>query len=73
MTVVQFPRPAVVQLHGGINHAQAMEVHCRYFEQQQAVPTIAHEMGIPYKVACDVMDGNLWPAVREHWIDRLLP
>ncbi|CAN7454607.1 hypothetical protein LJR099_003057 [Variovorax paradoxus] len=73
MTVVQFPRPATAQLDGGINHAQAMEVHRRYFEQLQAVPTIAHEMGVAFKAACDVMDGKLWPGVREHWVDRVLP
>lgn len=73
MTVVQFPRPAMAQLDGGITHAQAMEVHRRYFEQQQAVPTIAHEMGVAFKAACDVMDGKLWPGVREHWVDRVLP
>jgi hypothetical protein len=73
MTVVQFPRPAMAQLDGGITHAQAMEVHRRYFEQQQAVPTIAHEMGIAYDVACDVMGGKVWSGVREHWAERVLP
>ncbi|ADU36209.1 lipase chaperone [Variovorax paradoxus] len=73
MTVVQFPRPAMAQLDGGITHAQAMEVHRRYFEQLQAVPTIAHEMGDAYAVACDVVGGKLWPGVREHWMDRVLP
>ncbi|WPG35322.1 hypothetical protein [Variovorax sp. EBFNA2] len=73
MTATRFPRPAVAQLDGGITHAQAMEVHRRYFESMQAVPTIAYEMNIAYVVACDVMDGKAWPGVREHWVDRVLP
>ena len=73
MTVVPFSQPTTAQLDGGITHAQAMEVHRRYFESLQAVPTIAHEMNIAYAVACDVMDGKAWPGVREHWVDRVLP
>jgi hypothetical protein len=73
MPVVQLSPYASAALDGGITHAQAMEVHRRYFEALQAVPTIAQEMKIAYKVACDVMDGKLWPGAREHWLDRVLP
>ncbi|MGQ2994430.1 hypothetical protein [Variovorax sp.] len=73
MTVVQFPRATAACLEGGITHAQAMEVFRRYFERNQAVPTIAHEMGIDFKAACDAMDGRVWPGVHEHWVDRVMP
>jgi len=72
-TVVQFPRAAAPALDGGLTHEQAMEVHRRFFERLQAVPTIAHEIGIDYKAACGVMDGRLWPGVRLHWVDQVLP
>ena len=73
MKVIQFPTRAAAQLEGGISHAQAMEVFRRYFERNQAVPTIAHEMGIDYQSACDAMDGKVWPGVREHWADQVMP
>jgi hypothetical protein len=73
VTVVQFPRTAAARLEGGITHQQAMEVFLRYFERCQALPTIAQEMGIAFRAACDAMDGKLWPGARQHWLDRMLP
>ncbi|MES2247604.1 MAG: hypothetical protein V4645_10000 [Pseudomonadota bacterium] len=73
MTVVPFPSRAAAQLDGSITHSQAMEVFRRYFERNQAMPTIAQEMGIAFKAACDAMDGKVWPGVREHWVDRVMP
>lgn len=73
MKVIQFPTRAAAQLEAGITHEQAMEAFRRYFERNQAVPTIAHEMGIDFQAAADAMDGKVWPGVREHWVDRVMP
>jgi hypothetical protein len=59
--------------HHGVTLDQAHEVFSRYFEQNQAVPTVAAEMGIEYKTACDVMDGKAWPQARQRWLDIVLP
>lgn len=74
MAVYQFPgRPRSPATEGGVTHEQAMEMFRRYFEQSQAVPTIAHEMGVDYEVSCAVIAGRHWPGVRQHWMDRVLP
>jgi len=57
----------------GVTLNQAHEVLQRYFEQNQAVPTVAAEMGIEYKLACDIMDGKVWPQARQRWLDIVLP
>lgn len=71
--VLQFQPVGIQATQGGVTHAQAMEVHERYFARLQAVPTIAHQMEINYEVACKVMGGSLWPGVRQYWMDRVLP
>lgn len=74
MTVHLFPgRPRPTATESGVTHEQAMEMFRRYFARMQAVPTIAHEMRVDYEVTCSVMAGRLWPGVRQHWIDLVLP
>lgn len=74
MTVHLFTgRPRAPAREGGVTHQEAMEMFRRYFVQMQAVPTIAHEMKIEYDTACSVIGGRLWPGVRRHWIDLVLP
>ncbi|MGH7463409.1 MAG: hypothetical protein ACREMA_20565 [Longimicrobiales bacterium] len=67
--------PAGTEQREGVTYAQAMEIFERFCtdEWSQAVPTIAVQMGIPYKTACRVLDGHIWPAARQYWVDRVLP
>lgn len=73
MTVVKIRRATIPRLERGVSLDQAHEVFRRYFEQNQAVPTIAAEMGVDYRLACDIMDGKVWPQARERWVDIVLP
>ncbi|MNL89890.1 hypothetical protein D3C87_2205040 [compost metagenome] len=50
-----------------------MEVFERFFARNEAAPTIALRVGIPYKTACRVLDGHIWPAARQCWVDMVLP
>lgn len=52
----------------GVTLERAHEVFRRYFEQAQAAPTVAALMGIEYKIACDILDGKIWPQARQHWL-----
>lgn len=72
MTILHLPSNLNSANDGGLTHQQAMEVHRRYLELLQAAPTIAGEMGIPYKAVCNALDGKIWPGVHQHWIDRVL-
>ena len=65
--------PARQDQREGVTYDQAMEVFARYFERYQAAPTVAHQMGIPFKTACRVLDGHVWPAARQYWVDKVLP
>lgn len=67
--------PVRTEQREGVTYAQAMEVFDRYFTEGrcQAVPTIAHEMGIPYETACRVLGGHIWPAAYRYWLDKVLP
>jgi hypothetical protein len=72
--VTTLPEPkAGVQQKAGVPYAQAMEVGRRFFEESDAAPTIAHEMGIEYETVCAVLGGRLWPGVRQFWMDRVFP
>ena len=71
MTVARLPARHDAQ--GGVTYAQAMEAFERFFAASLAVPTIAAEMGIPFDAACRVLDGAVWPAARQYWVDRVLP
>lgn len=62
-----------VEKREGITYAQAMDVFANYCERNQAAPTIAVKMGIPYKTVCDVLDGRLWTGARQYWVDRVMP
>lgn len=73
MKVIDFPACLTPAAEGGVTHAQAMEVHRRFCERLQAVPTIAHEMGIGYEAACQALDGVIWPGAHRYWVDRVLP
>ena len=63
------------RLEGGVSYAQAMEIFHRFFagDRLQAVPSIAEEMGIPYPVCCDVLDGKYWPGAHAYWSALVLP
>ena len=65
--------PARQEQRVGVTYAQAMEVFERYFAASQAVPTIAHQMGIPFETACRVLDGHVWPAAYRYWLDKVFP
>ncbi|QRQ86268.1 hypothetical protein [Cupriavidus oxalaticus] len=80
MTTAQAPAATAAMPEGteqreGVTYAQAMEIFERFLvaDRNQAVPTIAVEMGIPYNTACRVLDGHIWPAARQYWVDRVLP
>lgn len=57
----------------GVTYAQAMAMFERFCsaEHNQAVPTIAHEMRIPYDICCKVITGQIWPAAYRFWTDRV--
>ena len=57
----------------GVTYAKAMEVFERFFVRNQAVPTIAHQMDIPFETACRVLGGHIWPAAYRYWLDKVLP
>ncbi|WP_316150072.1 hypothetical protein [Cupriavidus sp. BIC8F] len=67
--------PARQEQREGVTYAQAMEIFERFFVEgrTQAAPTIAHQMGIPYKTVCDVLGGHIWPAAYRYWLDKVLP
>lgn len=65
--------PARAEQREGLTYAQAMQVFSRYFERSQAVPTIADEMQLAFGVVGRVLDGHVWPAARQYWVDRVLP
>lgn len=65
--------PARAERREGVTYAQAMEVFERFFARNEAVPTVAIRMGIPYRTACRVLDGHIWPAARRYWMDKVLP
>lgn len=75
MTVIQFPGRcrSTPHMEGGITHQQAMEVGRRYHAKAHAAPTVAHELGIPFKTTCDVLDGKLFPDLRRFWMDLCFP
>jgi hypothetical protein len=72
-TVVRLP--ARDETQHGVTYAQAMEMFERFCmaDRNQAVPTIADEMGIPYETCCQVIGGNIWPAAYRYWVDLVLP
>ena len=67
--------PVRTEQREGVTYTQAMEIFERFLtvERCQAVPTIAAEMRIPFNTACRVLDGHIWPAARQYWVDRVLP
>lgn len=71
MTVVAIS--AIGDQREGMTYAQAMEIFARYFERNQAAPTVAAEMGLPNSKVCRVLDGHLWPAARQYWVGKVLP
>jgi hypothetical protein len=72
-TVAKFP--AHEETQHGVTYAQAMEMFERFCmaDRMQAVPTIAHEMGIPYETCCQVIGGNIWPGAYRYWSDLVWP
>lgn len=56
-----------------VTWAQAQEMFRRFFVDSEAVPTLAHRMGVDYEVACDVLAGKVHPGARRQWMDRVLP
>lgn len=72
-SVVSIRRSGSCERKQGVTLDQAHEVFRRYFEQNQAVPTVATEMKIDYKLACDIIDGKVWPQARQRWLDIVLP
>ena len=67
--------PRREEVRDGVTYAQAMEMFERFCmaDRNQAVPTIAHEMGVPYETCCQVIGGKIWPAAYRYWTDLLLP
>ena len=65
------PGAATPAAEGGLTNEQAMEVHHRFCAQLQALPTVAHEMGIDFDAACAALDGKIWPGVHQHWVNRI--
>ena len=53
-----YPGAATPAVEGGLTHEQAMEVHHRFCARLQALPTVAHEMGIDFAAACAALDGK---------------
>lgn len=64
--------PSRVEERDGVTYAQAMEIFARYFERSQAAPTVAAEMEIADGKVCRVLDGHIWPAARQFWVNRVL-
>jgi hypothetical protein len=67
VSVAAFPKREEVR--HGVTYAQAMEMFERFFmaDRMQAVPTIAHEMSVPYETCCQVIDGRIWPGAYRYW------
>ncbi|RZJ12196.1 MAG: hypothetical protein EOP39_04360 [Rubrivivax sp.] len=72
MTVHAFPVPPPQQGEP-VTWAQAQEMFSRYFVDMEAVPTLAHRMGVDYDVACRVLNGKIHPGARRQWLDKVLP
>lgn len=60
-----------VPVFEGVTYAQAMKVFERFVVDSVAVPTVAHELDIPYETVCAVLDGELFPGARFYWLNRL--
>lgn len=55
----------------GVTYAQAMEAFERFHVQLEATPTVADRMGIPYRLMVRILDGEVWPAAREYWLNQV--
>lgn len=55
----------------GITYAQAMEAFERFHVDSEAAPTVAANMGISYDTICRALGGQIWPAARAYWLDRI--
>ncbi|WP_431860243.1 hypothetical protein [Azospirillum sp.] len=73
VTLPRPTRPAALQQGVTQAQAQAMELFRLFFCDLVAGPAAAVQVGIPYPAACDVLEGKLWPGVRRHWMDLVLP
>lgn len=59
--------PQAGKMDGGVTFAQAMEAHRLWNEENLAAPTVAHRMGIDYKIMCKLLYGHIWPAAHARW------
>lgn len=74
--IIEFPSLPIEKIRDALqpcSWAQAQEIGRRFYVESFAAPTIAHEMGIPYHVVCDVLAGQVWPASRRFWMDNTFP
>ena len=74
--IIAFPNLPIAQVGKALQPctwAQAQEIGRRFYIEAHAAPTVAHQMGIPYDVVCDVLAGKVWPASRRFWMDNTFP